>query len=29
MGLTWMAWTWPTATFFGVIALCLITMTIW
>ena len=29
MGLTWMAWTWPTATFFGVIALCLIAMTIW
>jgi predicted small integral membrane protein len=29
MGLTWMAWTWPTAAFFGFIALCLIGMTIW
>ncbi|MHC8508903.1 MAG: DUF2160 domain-containing protein [Rhodospirillales bacterium] len=29
MGLTWMAWTWPTAAFFGFIALCLITMTVW
>ena len=29
MGLTWMAWTWPTAAFFGFIALCLITMTLW
>ena len=27
MGLTWMAWTWPTAAFFGFIALCLIGMT--
>ena len=24
-----MAWTWPTAAFFGLIALCLIAMTIW
>ena len=29
MGLSWMAWTWPTAAFFVFIALCLITMTIW
>ena len=29
MGLTWMAWTWPTAAFFGFIALCLIAMTVW
>ena len=29
MGLSWMAWTWPTAAFFGFIALCLATMTIW
>jgi predicted small integral membrane protein len=29
MELTWMAWTWPTAAFFGFIALCLIGMTIW
>ena len=29
MDLTWMAWTWPTAAFFGFIALCLISMTIW
>ena len=28
MELTWMAWTWPTAAFFGFIALCLIAMTI-
>jgi predicted small integral membrane protein len=27
--LTWMAWTWPTALFFGFIGLCLIAMTIW
>jgi len=25
----WMAWTWQTATFFGVIALMLVGMTIW
>ena len=29
MELTWMAWTWPTAAFFGFIAVCLIAMTIW
>lgn len=29
MGLSWMAWTWPTAAFFGFVALCLVTMTIW
>ena len=29
MDLTWMAWTWPTAAFFGFIALCLVVMTIW
>ncbi|MEM1046782.1 MAG: DUF2160 domain-containing protein [Pseudomonadota bacterium] len=29
MGLSWMAWTWPTAAFFGFIALCLLTMTVW
>jgi predicted small integral membrane protein len=29
MGLTWMAWTWPTAAFFGFIALCLVAMTVW
>lgn len=29
MGLSWMAWTWQTATFFSVIALFLIGMTVW
>lgn len=29
MGLTWMAWTWPTAAFFAFIALCLVTMSVW
>jgi len=29
MGLSWMAWTWQTATFFSVIALMLIGMSIW
>ena len=29
MGLSWMAWTWQTATFFGVIAAMLVGMTIW
>lgn len=29
MSLEWMAWTWQTATFFGFIFLCLLTMTIW
>lgn len=27
--LTWMAWTWQTAAFFGFIALCLVGMVIW
>ena len=27
--ITWMAWTWQTAAFFGFIALCLIAMVIW
>ncbi len=29
MGLSWMAWTWPTAAFFGFIAFCLVSMTVW
>lgn len=29
MDFSWMAWTWPTAAFFGFIALCLITMMFW
>ncbi len=29
MGLSWMAWTWPTAAFFGFIVLCLVTLTVW
>lgn len=29
MGLSWMAWTWPTAAFFIFIALCLAAMTVW
>jgi len=29
MGLTWMAWTWQTATFFAVIAALLVAMTVW
>lgn len=29
MDLTWMAWTWQTATFFAVIALLLCAMTVW
>ncbi len=29
MGLTWMAWTWQTATFFVVIALLLAGMSVW
>ncbi len=29
MGLTWMAWTWPTAAFFIFIALAIITMGVW
>ena len=28
-GLGWMAWTWQTALFFGVIALLLVLMTVW
>jgi predicted small integral membrane protein len=29
MGLSWMAWTWPTAAFFGFILLCLCAMVAW
>ena len=29
MGLSWMAWTWPTAAFFIFIALCPATMSVW
>ena len=29
MGLTWMAWTWPTAAFFVFVALCLAGITVW
>ena len=29
MGMSWMAWTWPTAAFFAFIAVCLATMTVW
>ena len=29
MGLSWMAWTWPTAAFFIFVALCLVTMVLW
>ena len=29
MSLSWMAWTWQTATFFGVIALLLVGMGVW
>ena len=29
MGLTWMAWTWPTAAFFGFVVLCLVSMSVW
>ena len=29
MGLSWMAWTWQTALFFGIIAALLAIMTIW
>jgi len=29
MGLSWMAWTWQTATFFGAIGLFLIAMSVW
>ncbi len=29
MGLSWMAWTWPTAAFFIFIALCITAMGLW
>ena len=29
MGLSWMAWTWPTAAFFAFVACCLMVMTVW
>ncbi len=29
MGLSWMAWTWPTVAFFVFIALCIGTMVVW
>ncbi|MEJ8472939.1 DUF2160 domain-containing protein [Roseibium algae] len=29
MGLSWMAWTWPTAAFFCFVALCILTMGVW
>ncbi len=29
MGLSWMAWTWPTAAFFVFILVCLLAMGIW
>ena len=29
MGLTWMAWTWPTAAFFVFIAICIGSMSVW
>jgi len=29
MGLSWMAWTWPTALFFGFIAAALVCMAVW
>jgi predicted small integral membrane protein len=29
MDLTWMAWTWPTASFFAFILLCLVGMVVW
>ena len=29
MGLSWMAWTWPTAAFFGFVLVCLISMSVW
>ena len=29
MGLSWMAWTWPTAAFFIVVVLSIVTMGIW
>lgn len=29
MDLSWMAWTWQTALFFGLVALALVAMTVW
>ncbi len=29
MGLSWMAWTWPTAAFFCFVLLCLVSMVVW
>jgi predicted small integral membrane protein len=29
MGLSWMAWTWPTATFFIVVVLSIVSMGVW
>ena len=29
MGLSWMAWTWPTAAFFIVVVLSIVTMGVW
>ena len=29
MGLSWMAWTWPTAAFFIIVVLSIITMGVW
>ncbi len=29
MGLSWMAWTWPTAVFFVVVVLSIVTMGVW
>lgn len=29
MGLSWMAWTWPTATFFIVVVFSIVTMGVW
>ena len=29
MGLSWMAWTWPTAAFFLFILFCLVSMAVW
>ena len=29
MGLSWMAWTWPTAAFFLFVLACLVTMAVW
>jgi len=29
MGLTWMAWTWPTAAFFAFVFVCIASMAVW